>query len=293
MAGELITRDAQLEARLPVLHSGRGVADSERSALTPPWKIATNGIDPPLELTEIALLIGGGLVAGTVNTLAGGGSLLTVPLLVLCGLPGNLANGSNRVGVLVQTATAVWSFRAQGVSELRATLPLLAPLLLGSLIGAGVVSQLSDALFERAFGVVMLLLLAPTFLWRRGESSSSETPWSRGTASGVFFLIGIYGGAFQAGVGLLLLLALARSGIDLVRANAQKVAAVGMLTAISLPVFIANGQVAWLPAALLAVGFSGGGALGARLAVRGGEGLIRPVVAVAVIALAAKMLGLY
>jgi hypothetical protein len=246
-----------------------------------------------LEFTEIILLIGGGLVAGTVNTLAGGGSLLTVPLLVLCGLPGNLANGSNRVGVLVQNAAAVWSFRAQGVSELRGTIPLLAPLLLGSLIGAGVVSQLSDALFERAFGVVMLLLLVPTFVWRRSDPRSTETPWSGGTTGVAFFLIGIYGGAFQAGVGLLLLLALARSGLDLVRANAQKVAVVGMLTAVSLPVFIANEQVAWLPAALLAIGFSGGGALGARFAIRGGERLIRPVVAVAVVMLAAKLLGLY
>jgi uncharacterized membrane protein YfcA len=261
--------------------------------LNPPGKPATNGIDPPLELTEIILLIGGGLVAGTVNTLAGGGSLLTVPLLVLCGLPGNLANGSNRVGVLVQSAAAVWSFRAQGVSELRRTIPLLAPLLLGSLIGASVVSQLSDALFERAFGVVMLLLLVPTFVWRRSEPNSTETPWSRGTTGVAFFLIGIYGGAFQAGVGLLLLLALARSGLDLVRANAQKVAVVGMLTAVSLPVFIANEQVAWLPAALLAIGFSGGGALGARVAIRGGERLIRPVVTVAVVMLAAKLLGLY
>jgi hypothetical protein len=170
---------------------------------------------------------------------------------------------------------------------------VLAPLLLGSLMGAGVVSQLSDTLFERAFGVVMLFLLVPTFVWQRAEPRSSETPWSRVTASVVFFLIGIYGGAFQAGVGLLLLLALARSGLDLVRANALKVSVVGMMTAVSLPVFIANGQVAWLPAALLAIGFSGGGALGVRFAVRGGERLIRPVVAVAVVILAAKMLGLY
>jgi len=247
----------------------------------------------PLEFTEIALLIGGGLVAGTVNTLAGGGSLLTVPLLVLCGLPGSLANGSNRVGVLLQNVAAVWSFRTQGVSELRRTIPVLAPVLLGALIGAGVVSQLSDALFERIFGVVMLLLLVPTFVWRRTDADSSGRPWSRGTARVAFFLIGIYGGAFQAGVGLMLLLALDRSGIDLVRANAQKVAVVGLLTAVSLPVFIANGQVAWLPAAMLAIGFSGGGALGARLAVREGERLIRPVVAIAVALLAARMLGLY
>ena len=246
-----------------------------------------------MELIEIALLIAGGLVAGTINTLAGGGSLLTVPLLVLCGLPGNVANGSNRVGVLLQSVMAVWSFRAQGVSELRGAVPVLAPLMVGSLIGAGAVSQLSDALFEKTFGVVMLLLLVPTFVRRRSEPESPGAPWSRATASIVFLLIGIYGGAFQAGVGLLLLLALAHSGLDLVRANALKVAVVGLQTAVALPVFVANDQVAWLPAALLAVGFSGGGALGARLAVRGGERLIRPAVAVAVAVLAAKMLGLF
>jgi len=246
-----------------------------------------------VELAEIALLIAGGLVAGTINTLAGGGSLLTVPLLVLCGLPGNLANGSNRVGVLTQNLFAVWSFRAQGISDLRRAIPVLAPLVAGSLIGAIVVSRISDDHFEKAFGVVMLLLLFPTFLRRRSTPASPAAPWSRATASSVFFLIGIYGGAFQAGVGLLLLLALNHTGLDLVRANALKVAVVGVLTAAALPVFIASGQVAWLPAALLAVGYSGGGALGARMAVVGGERLIRPVVAAAVALLAARLLGLY
>jgi hypothetical protein len=245
-----------------------------------------------VEFAEIALLIAGGLVAGTINTLAGGGSLLTVPLLVLCGLPGNLANGSNRVGVLAQNLFAVWSFRAQGISDLRRSLPVLAPLVVGSLVGAGVVSRISDDHFEKAFGVVMLLLLFPTFLQRRSAAASPAVPWSRGTTSFVFFLIGIYGGAFQAGVGLLLLLALNHTGLDLVRANALKVAIVGVLTAAALPVFIANGQVAWLPAALLATGYSAGGALGARMAVVGGERLIRPVVAAAVALLAARLLGL-
>jgi hypothetical protein len=246
-----------------------------------------------VDLAEIALLISGGLVAGTVNTLAGGGSLLTVPLLVLCGLPGNVANGSNRVGVLLQNVIAVWRFRAHGVSDLRHAIPIVAPLALGALLGAFGVSQLSDAVFEKAFGVVMLLLLVPTFLRRSGAPEAGARAWSRGATSAVFFAIGVYGGAFQAGVGLMLLLALSHTGLDLVRANALKVAIVGLLTAASLPVFIANGQVAWLPAALLAVGFAAGGALGARVAVRGGERVIRPVVAVAVAALAAKLLGLF
>jgi hypothetical protein len=246
-----------------------------------------------VDLLEIALLIGGGFVAGIVNTLAGGGSLLTVPLLVLIGLPGNVANGTNRVGILLQSAMAVWSFRALGVSEFRSAVPVLVPLTLGSLTGAFLIAQVSDAIFEKAFGIVMLLLLVPTFARRFAEpNAASPRPWSPLTSGAVFFAIGAYGGSFQAGVGILLLLALSRAGFDLVRANAVKVLVVAAITLVALPVFIAVGQVAWLAAVLLAAGFSGGGALGARLAVRGGERLIRPVVMVAVIALAARMLGL-
>jgi uncharacterized membrane protein YfcA len=247
-----------------------------------------------VEFNQIALLVGGGLVAGIVNTLAGGGSLLTVPLLVLLGLPGGLANGSNRVGIAAQSLISVFSFRALGFREFRSSLSVLAPLLTGSAAGALLVSELPDEVFERAFGVVMLLLLVPTFFRRPkiAADGAGPRPWSRTTSSIAFFAIGAYGGAFQAGVGLLLLLGLARAGFDLVRANVVKVIVVAALTAVALPVFIAKGQVAWLPAGFLAVGFSAGGALGAQLAVRGGERLIRPVVAAAVVVLATKMLGL-
>ena len=241
---------------------------------------------------EIVLLTGGGLLAGIVNTLAGGGSLLTIPLLVLVGLPGNVANGSNRVGILLQSAMAVLSFRAQGISEFRRAVPVIAPLAIGSLVGAFAISRVSDDAFERAFGVVMLLLLVPTLL-RRPDPERTARPWSPAVSTAVFFAIGAYGGAFQAGIGVLLLLALSHAGIDLVRANAIKVLVTTAVAAVSLPVFVLNHQVAWLPAALLATGFAAGGAVGARLAVKGGERLIRPVVAVAVVALAGRMLGLF
>jgi uncharacterized membrane protein YfcA len=246
-----------------------------------------------MDLLEITLLVGGGLLAGIVNTLAGGGSLLTIPLLVLIGLPGNVANGTNRLGVLVQSSMAVWSFRAQGVSEFSSALRVLAPVALGSLVGALLVSRVSDAVFEKIFGVVMLLLLVPTFARRFAQpSQDAARAWSPLTSATVFFAIGAYGGAFQAGVGLLLLLALSHAGFDLVRANAVKVVVVAAVALVALLVFIAGDQVAWLPGALLAAGFSGGGALGARLAVAGGERLIRPVVMVAVVVLAARMLAL-
>jgi len=241
-------------------------------------------------ITVIILLIGSGVVAGVVNTLAGAGSLLTVPILVLLGLPGNVANGTNRLGIFCHSAVAAWRFRAEGVSGFRQALPTLLPIGLGSLVGAFVISGVADKTFERLFGVVMVLMLVP-IVWRPRVPAER-----RGSTVGsfvVFFLIGAYGGMFQAGVGLLLIFALSYAGYDLVRANSIKVVINALLTVAALPVFLARGQVVWLPGLVLAIGYAVGGALGVRLAVGLGERIIRPVLAVAVLALAGRMIGLY
>jgi uncharacterized membrane protein YfcA len=248
-----------------------------------------------MDWISVVLLIGGGLVAGIVNTLAGGGSLLTVPLLVELGLPGTLANGTNRIGVLVQNLTAAWSFRAEGFSGLAGARPILLPALAGSILGAYGVAQLTDNAFESAFGVVMIALLVPT-LRKPAPRSTSDAPaiaWSRRTSMLVFFAIGLYGGAFQAGVGIALIFALNHAGYDLVRANSIKVIVIAALTLVAIPVFVFGGQIAWAPAGLLAIGFAIGGSVGARIAVAGGERVIRPVLVAAVLALAGRMIGLY
>jgi len=238
------------------------------------------------------LLAGGGLAAGVVNTLAGGGSLLTVPLLVLTGLPGTVANGTNRIGVLVQNGVAAWRFRQQGVWDVARAKWEIAAVAGGALAGALAISQVSDSAFERMFGVVMLALLVPTL---RRPPQRSAPPAERPAAlrSLLLFGIGLYGGAFQAGVGILLVLALSYAGYDLVRANGLKVAINFCFTLVAVPVFIAAHQVAWGPALALAAGFAAGGEVGARLAVKGGERVIRPVLAAAVVALAGRLLGLY
>lgn len=240
------------------------------------------------------LLVVGGLVAGVVNTLAGGGSLLTVPLLVLLGLPGTLANGTNRIGILLQCLTATWRFRAAGVFEPRTVLPVLAPITVGALVGALAISRIADETFERLFGLLMLLLLIPTLRrFPAGEAASAPKRWGGACSALAFLGIGVYAGAFQAGVGVPLLLALLHAGHDAVRANAIKVAVIALATLMAIPVFWAEGQIVWLPAGLLALGFTAGASLGVPLAVRGGERLIRPLLALAVVALAAHMLGLY
>jgi len=243
---------------------------------------------------QAALLFGAGIVAGIVNTVAGGGSLLTVPLLnEVAGLPGNLANGTNRIGVLVQSGTAALRFRAEGVPGGRGALPLLVPTALGAGLGAYGIAWVSDHAFERLFGLLMLALVGPT-VWgiglHRFASLRVRSPRLRCL---VFLAVGLYGGAVQAGVGLLLIAALAAAGFDLVRANSVKVVLNGALTLVACAIFLLQDLVRWPAALVLGAGFGIGGILGARLSVRGGERFLRPAILCAVILLAGRMLGLY
>ncbi len=275
---------------------------------------------------EALALLGGGLAAGVFNTMAGGGSSLTVPLLVIAGVPGNAANGSNRIGVLTSNVAAAGSFRRLGVDGLSRAWPHLAPIAAGSLVGAYGISRLTDDAFETLFGLLLVpIVLAAAWPKRdaadgpsaRGDdleapvvadreqgpggaaSTARRGPvrppvgagWNPLAAAAAFFSIGVYGGAIQAGLGLLLLAALNRSGLDLVVANSVKVVTNVVITALALPVFIVSGHVHWGPALVLAAGFTLGGWLGAPAVVRGGERWIRIAMVLASVVLAARLLG--
>jgi uncharacterized protein len=240
---------------------------------------------------EAVLLVVGGAAAGVINTMAGGGSALTVPLLVLAGVPGNQANGSNRVGVLAASGSAVASFRRSGVDGARGAAPVLAPVVLGSLIGSFAISKLADETFETIFGLLLIPIIILTIF--KPKPAGGVEPWSTAVTSVVFFGIGLYGGAFQAGVGLVMLAALTRAGFDLVTANSVKVLVNLVVTCIALPVFIVQGNVVWGPALVLAVGFLAGGWFGAKLAVSGGERVVRVFMVGAALFLAGRLIGLW
>jgi uncharacterized membrane protein YfcA len=245
-------------------------------------------VDP----TQAALLVAGGLVAGFINTLAGGGSFLTVPLLMELGLAPTVANGTNRVAVLVQNLAAMTGFRQEGVPGIGLALRFLPATLAGAWLGAFVASSLPDQLFKQGFGVVMLVAL-PVILWnpRPRDVGATVRSLPLPLQLAVYFVIGVYGGAVQAGIGIPLLLALvAAGGLDLVRANSVKVVLVAALTTVALLQFLVAGKVVWLPGLVLAAGSGLGGYAASRFGARVGERLIRPLLALAVVAAALRLL---
>lgn len=244
-----------------------------------------------MTVVEAVVLLVGGLLAGIINSMAGGGSLLSVPLLSLAGVGGTAANGTNRIAVLVQNITGAYGYARRDVGDRRRTIQVLIPAMVGGLFGSLVASQIPDEVFERIFGLLMLPLLYLSI--RKPKIDAEAEPWPLWISSLVFMGVGFYAGAVQAGVGLIILLVLSRAGFDLVTANAMKTVVILGVTLIAVPVFILNDQVRWIPAAVLSVGMGIGGYVGANIAVDGGERVIRPVLIVVVLVLASRMLGLW
>lgn len=243
-------------------------------------------------MPEYLLLFGAGLVAGVLNVVAGGGSFLTLPILMFMGLPAGIANGTNRVGILLQNVGAVWSFRRDRVLDWRALGWAAAPSLPGAILGTWLALIISDQDFKRILAFLIVTLCIWT-LWRdRKPNFQTSTPDSGANRLRLalsFFGIGIYGGFIQAGVGFLILAVLSASGFDLVRGNAIKVLTVLCFTVLSLGIFAATGRVDWWLGLILGIGTLVGGTLGARLTVIKGHQWVRVVVTVTMIAFAVKL----
>lgn len=243
------------------------------------------------------LLIGAGFFAGVINTLAGSGSLITLPVLIFLGLPATVANGTNRIGVILQNTVAGLSFNRSKVLDLRGAAILSIPAVLGSILGASIAVNLDEALMERVIGAVMVLMLFVIWLrpqrWLEGtlQELKGGINWQQAVA---MFVIGVYGGFIQAGVGIFLLAALVLSvGYDLVRGNAVKIVIILIFTVASLLVFAHNDQVDWVAGTLLGVGNMLGAWLAAQLAVRKGASWVRWVLIGTVALSAAYLLGVF
>lgn len=249
-----------------------------------------------MSIWQIIVVIVVGIVGGFVNTLAGGGSLLTLPALIFVGLPSAVANGTNRVAVLMNNAAAVAGFRQHGLADFKFSLGLSVPAVVGAIVGAKLAVDISDALFQKVLAAVMLLVMGlilwnPTRRWQGDQAVLS--PKRRLLAMVAFFFVGVYGGFIQAGVGFIVIAALVLiTGLDLVQTNSHKVVVIGVYTLAALATFALSGKVNWGIGLVLAIGNGIGGWIGSQWAVVGGEKWIKIVLAVTVVAMAAKLLGL-
>jgi uncharacterized protein len=250
-----------------------------------------------LNWIEISALVISGLAVGFINTLAGGGSVISLSVLMLMGLPAPVANGTNRIQVTIQTLTAASVYRRKKVLDLRKGSILGIPSAIGSLLGAYIAIDINEAVFEKAFAVIMLVMLIFVFynpdkiLYGKKElveKKVSVVQWL------LFFLLGIYGGFVHVGIGYFLLAALILNvGYDLVRANAVKVLIVLMYMPLSFIVFLWNGDIDWMYGLVMTIGSVVGAYIASHLAVKKGIVFVKWAIVVVTVFMAGHFLGIY
>ncbi len=220
------------------------------------------------DIYQAIILIVIGLMAGVINTLAGGGSNLSLPALMMYGLPADVANATNRVSVLMQSVTATRGFYQRGKIDSAAVKDSFLPLLFGGLAGAITASYLNVELLKPALlGTMIVVSLWVVFKSdiKAGEHSKRKSCYDSKFGLFATFLAGFYGGFVQAGVGFVLIATFVGAlNYDLLRANAMKVVATVIFTSIALLIFIFRDQIAWLPGVLLGIG----SIMGAQIAVK-------------------------
>lgn len=250
-----------------------------------------------MDIFQIALIVAVGITAGFLNTVAGGGSLIVMPVLIFMGLPSAVANGTNRVALVAQNVVATANFRKKGFFNVKLSIIFAVPAALGAVIGSGVAVSLPDEVFNRILAVVMLVVMA-LIIWnpqKKAEDSKQElTLKHKIVGAVVFFCLGIYGGFIQAGIGFVIIASLVLiTGYSLVRVNSLKVFIVAVYMVASLVIFILNGKVNWIYGICLAVGNSIGAYLGSSFSVKKEDKWIKAVLVVTVIAMAIKLSGIF
>ena len=247
-----------------------------------------------------AILVTTGICSGFISSMAAGGSLLTLPVLIFLGLDGpTVANGTNRVALVIQNAFGIASFRRKGISDFRYGILISVPTVCGVIIGTLLVIQLgtidkSSIIFNRILAGIMIVVLAITILnpFKKLQSSKENLSSSRkALAALIFFFLGIYIGFIQAGVGFMIIVTITTvNGFSLVRTNALKMFVVFFATLMALSIFVMKGHVDWGLGLALAGGNSIGVSIGSHWAVAKGDKTIRVILVCSILVFSARLI---
>lgn len=220
----------------------------------------------------LLLATAGGFLAGVINTLAGNGSAITLSIMTeLLGLPGNIANGTNRLGIFSQSALGSWAFYREGKLDIRQARPYIIITFIGAIPGVWTALLVSNEQFRSVFGYLLILMLLVILVkperWIR-DMQVSERPNYLFTIP-IFLMLGFYGGFIQMGMGIFFLAAMVLgAGYDMIRANAIKGLVIAIFTLALILIFQYTGRIDWRVGLVIASGQSLGGFLTARYASR-------------------------
>lgn len=246
------------------------------------------------DIISVLILFFVGTIAAFINVNAGGGSSLTLPALIFLGLDASVANGTNRIAIIFQNVSAVYSFKKEKYYELKNSLILSLLSLPGAIVGAIFAIKISNEAFEKVLGIIMIALIITMIIPQKREkkiTNDFKLDWKLFLS---MIAIGFYGGFIQVGVGFMIMALLHNVlKLDLIRVNMHKVFIVFVFTIPALLVFILTNNVNWFYGLSLSAGNAFGGWWGAKLSVKKGEKLIKAVLIVSIFIMALKLLNIF
>lgn len=244
------------------------------------------------EISIFLLLVIAGGIAGFINVLAGGGSALTVPLLIFLGFDPTVANGTNRIAIQAEAIMGVFSFKKHSHSDFPQSLKLSLMTLPGGILGAFYAVRIDDELFTQILGLVMILIvISLLFPKSKVMEHAQQHHWAKWLSWPAMFAVGFYGGFIQAGVGFMIMATLMHLfSMDLVKVNMHKVFITMVFTIPAVLVFIYTDNVDWTAAIALSIGMIVGTWIAVKAAIKGGEKTIRIVLGVALVIIGVKLM---
>ncbi len=245
-----------------------------------------------LAFNDIIILLFCGIIAGFINTVAGGGSLLTLPILIFMGLPSNIANGTNRIAIFMQNIFSISGYKSRGISDFKYSSWLSVSALIGSIIGAKIAININEDMFNKILSIVIIIVVLTIIYNKKPFYINSENISIEKKIISViiFFFIGIYGGFIHAGVGFLILSILSNyNGIQLSKANSIKVFVVFVYTFFALIVFIMENKINWILGINLGIGNSIGGWIASRWSYNKSDKIIKIFIIISSAIMAIKL----
>ena len=235
-----------------------------------------------------------GVLVAFINTLAGGGSLLTLPILIFMGLPPSVANGTNRIAILIQGFANIVGYNSKGMQiSSRFIWYLSASAIVGTLIGSKLAIEIDERLFNRVLAIVMVVIVTFMVLQpKRSIADIAERLTGKHMIWAViaFFFIGIYGGFIQAGTGIFILLALSSiNKMTLIKSNVIKAVVMTLYTIAALILFGLNGKLNWEIGLTLASGQALGGWITSRWSVNKGDGIVKVLLVIMITIMSIKL----